>query len=333
MTSQEFLHFDRFRFDPINDELWSENGLVALPRQLRVILHHLVLHPGELITKEELLRKVWHHPTRQKGDVLLRVHMKRLRDRLRIHSRESRIIETVKEKGYRFVAQVSSMLTEAGENRVVTSDPPRTRCSIERATEQDVSWIARIAKKRYDEITAIPLATKLAWFRANPNIFWIVRKRNGDPIGSLEVLPLKEEALRRFREGMIEEKDLSPDDIYSPQEVAKANVLYLENCMAPVSGNFLSPLAVETMLASFERIINTLGLISHDAMIYAMAVEKFYTEKGEEKPSPSKDILKALEFEPDTEKAAQGPLLYKLRLDRALGVTRIYQRLYRALGH
>jgi DNA-binding winged helix-turn-helix (wHTH) protein len=51
--------FGSFRFDPANEQLWRGEHEVALRPKPLAVLHYLVEHPGRLVSKEELIKRVW----------------------------------------------------------------------------------------------------------------------------------------------------------------------------------------------------------------------------------------------------------------------------------
>jgi DNA-binding winged helix-turn-helix (wHTH) protein len=66
----------------------------------------LLEHSGELVTREELQRKLWPADTFVDFDTSLNSAIKKLRDALADSAEEPRYIETVPRRGYRFIAHV-----------------------------------------------------------------------------------------------------------------------------------------------------------------------------------------------------------------------------------
>jgi hypothetical protein len=102
---------------------------------------------------------------------------------------------------------------------------------LEQADKDDIRWIAFKAGELYGEKDSIPYDVKLSWSNKNQNCFWIIKNRRGRRVGSIEILPLKDTALESLINGAIEEKDITPEDIYDPEECAKVTSLYIENVM------------------------------------------------------------------------------------------------------
>ena len=106
MTSDHCLLFPPFRFDPVNQQLWRDTQEIRLRRKTLVVLHYLVTHPGQLVTKEELLAAVW--PNTYVSDVVPMVCIRELRKVLGDDARTPRFIQTVHRQGVRFIAPLAS---------------------------------------------------------------------------------------------------------------------------------------------------------------------------------------------------------------------------------
>jgi DNA-binding winged helix-turn-helix (wHTH) protein len=98
--------FGSFRFDVANASLKrGKQAIVLTPKALNV-LHYLVEHAGQLVTKDDLWRAVW--PRISVTDATLTMCVSELRKALRDPSKTPRYIETVHRLGYRFIAPVST---------------------------------------------------------------------------------------------------------------------------------------------------------------------------------------------------------------------------------
>jgi tetratricopeptide (TPR) repeat protein len=90
--------------------------VIRLPPKTFDVLATLVQHPGRLLTKHELLARVWPETFVDEG--ILTVHVAALRKALGDETRPRSLIETVPRSGYRFVAAVTRESPEE-------SRPPR----------------------------------------------------------------------------------------------------------------------------------------------------------------------------------------------------------------
>ena len=97
--------FGPFTLDEANARLWRGDEAVALPPKAFDVLHYLVMHPGRLVTKDELLDAVW--PETAVSDAVVRVAIGALRKALD-DTAAARFIATVPRRGYRFLASCDS---------------------------------------------------------------------------------------------------------------------------------------------------------------------------------------------------------------------------------
>ncbi len=97
---QQPIPIDEFLLDPQNECLWRGDESIPLRPKAYALLRHLVDHPGRILTKEELLDAVWGDAI--VGDAVLKVCVRELRKALGDTSSDSRFIETVHRRGYRW---------------------------------------------------------------------------------------------------------------------------------------------------------------------------------------------------------------------------------------
>ena len=101
------LRFGLFEFDPRSGELRKQGRKVRLEGQPVQILIKLLNRPGELVTREELQRELWPADTFVNFEQSLNAAVKRLRHALGDTRDNSRFVETLARRGYRFIAPVS----------------------------------------------------------------------------------------------------------------------------------------------------------------------------------------------------------------------------------
>jgi DNA-binding winged helix-turn-helix (wHTH) protein len=113
MPAGSGVRFGPFRLDPRGRALYRDDGLVALQPLLFDLLEAMATRPGELLTKEALIRIGW--PNHEVADNNLTQAISKLRTILAPDNPE-RYIQTVPRRGYRFVATVTgddAALTDA----------------------------------------------------------------------------------------------------------------------------------------------------------------------------------------------------------------------------
>src|SRR5467141_5419243 len=105
------VRFGVFEVDLRSGELHKQSIKIKLHDQPFQVLAMLLEHPGELVTREQLHRRLWPSDTFVDFDHGLNVAVKKLRRALSDSADNPRFIETLARRGYRFVAQVENMAT------------------------------------------------------------------------------------------------------------------------------------------------------------------------------------------------------------------------------
>jgi eukaryotic-like serine/threonine-protein kinase len=100
--------FGAFEVDLRSGELRKHGIRLKLQDQPFQLLAHLLEHPGEVVTREELRQKLWPADTFVDFDTGLNSAIKKLRDALGDSADEPRYIETLPRRGYRFIAHVEN---------------------------------------------------------------------------------------------------------------------------------------------------------------------------------------------------------------------------------
>ncbi len=101
------VKFGVYEVDPRAGELRRNGVRVKLQEQPFQLLAILLENPGQVVTREELRRRLWPADTFVDFDHSLNAAVKRLRDALRDSADNPRFVETLSRRGYRFVAPVA----------------------------------------------------------------------------------------------------------------------------------------------------------------------------------------------------------------------------------
>ena len=107
-SSTDRVQFGVFELDLQRAELRKNGVKVKLQEQPLKVLQVLLENPGQIVSREDLRRKVWPANTFVEFDQGLYSAMARLRDALKDSSDSPRFIETVARRGYRFIAPVTN---------------------------------------------------------------------------------------------------------------------------------------------------------------------------------------------------------------------------------
>src|ERR1041384_4692220 len=115
--SSDVLSFPPFRLDVANEELWCGSQRVLLRPKTFAVLAYLAQNPQRLVTKQELLRKLWAPVS--VSDELLRGYVRELRAALRDDAKAPQYLATVARRGYKFLPRVT-----VGKPRSSAPPPP-----------------------------------------------------------------------------------------------------------------------------------------------------------------------------------------------------------------
>lgn len=130
MQAPQSYEFDEFRLDPVERRLWRSGHQVTLTSRQFEALLLFVTRAGELLDKDTLLAELWPGLVVEENN--LNQVISTLRRALGEESHESRYIQTVPRRGYRFVARVKNGVREGAEPEAaptVSSDHAGTEAS------------------------------------------------------------------------------------------------------------------------------------------------------------------------------------------------------------
>jgi eukaryotic-like serine/threonine-protein kinase len=105
-TSANAARFGPFLLDLKAGELHQNGGSVRLQEQPFQVLKMLLEHPGEVVTREEIRRRLWPNDTIVEFDQGINAAIKKLRLALEDSADAPRYVETVARRGYRLVVPV-----------------------------------------------------------------------------------------------------------------------------------------------------------------------------------------------------------------------------------
>jgi TolB-like protein/DNA-binding winged helix-turn-helix (wHTH) protein len=197
VPSSRRIRFGVFELDLRSGELQKQGRKIRLEGQPVQVLICLLENPGELVTREELHRKLWHADTFVNFEHCLNTAVKRLRQALNDSADNPRFVETLPRRGYRFIAPVQTVaVVEAAATEVPTTVLPSiglspARDAPETADLGDCSEkvdLMRGGWARALKWSGLALLVALGSFTV-----WMLRPERHRPLGirSLAVLPLE----------------------------------------------------------------------------------------------------------------------------------------------
>lgn len=123
-VKQDAINFGTFSLNVDNARLSRQGSTIALTPKAFALLHCLLRHAGQLLTKDQLFEIVW--PTVVVSDAALTVSIREIRQALNDTTSNPQYIETVHKKGYRFIASINSA-EDSGDGSITKQLVGRTK--------------------------------------------------------------------------------------------------------------------------------------------------------------------------------------------------------------
>jgi DNA-binding winged helix-turn-helix (wHTH) protein len=147
--SADVVKFDVFAANLRAGELFKAGRKIKLQEQPFQALVMLLERPGEVVTREELQKRLWPADTFVDFDHSLNTAIKKLRQALGDNKKKPRFVETLPRRGYRFIGSVEqNAKTPAGAKAPVA---PSARSASR--------WVGRVAKLQADGKVAFALVS------------------------------------------------------------------------------------------------------------------------------------------------------------------------------
>jgi DNA-binding winged helix-turn-helix (wHTH) protein len=123
---RRIIQFGSFQANLDSGELFKDGLKVKLADQPFQFLATLLERPGEIVSRDEMRRRLWPDETYVDFDRSLNTAASRLRDALGDGAEHSCYIETLPKKGYRFIAPVDGDVSQgSGSSSGVENPGPR----------------------------------------------------------------------------------------------------------------------------------------------------------------------------------------------------------------
>ncbi len=115
----QIFRFGAFEVDIRAGELRKHGVKIKLQEQPFKILAMLIEHPGEVVTREEVRRRLWPEDTFVDFDKSLSTAINKLREALGDEASSPRFVDTLPRRGYRFIAPVQEPIPSSVRHRAV----------------------------------------------------------------------------------------------------------------------------------------------------------------------------------------------------------------------
>jgi TolB-like protein/DNA-binding winged helix-turn-helix (wHTH) protein/Flp pilus assembly protein TadD len=275
--------FGVFELDLSHGELRKRGVRVRLQEQPFQVLAMLLENQGQVVTREDLQKRVWSTDTFVDFDHGLNKTISKIREVLGDSAESPRFVETVARRGYRFLAEVKIVeAVSAGSPEIPTEPAPalvpetsgRPDVAEEIAAPKGV--LPSLAWK-FSAVAVLLLIASLAawWFRS--------RNRPSPVIRSLAVLPLEslssDTSQDYFADGMTDELISYLGQISQLRVISRTSVMAYKHARKPLP-QIARDLNVEavvegTVLQSADRVRITAQLIdaSSDRHLWSQSYE------------------------------------------------------------
>ena len=233
----ERLRFGVFEVDLRAGELRKHGLQIRLQEQPFQVLAMLLEHGREVVTREELQKKLWSADTFVDFDQGLNKAINKIREALSDSAETPRFVETVARRGYRFLAEVTVVDAAAQKGRepankaaFQTRDRDRTPSSGEQAARRRL--IPSLARRISGSLLVLLLVILLAW---------TFHSRNRPPLAirSLAVLPLEnlsaDASQDYFADGMTDELITDLGQINSLRVISRTSVMAYKGARKPLA--------------------------------------------------------------------------------------------------
>jgi TolB-like protein/DNA-binding winged helix-turn-helix (wHTH) protein/Flp pilus assembly protein TadD len=231
------LRFGVFEVDLRSGELRKHGLRIRLQEQPFQVLGMLLVHAGQVVTREELQKKLWPADTFVDFDHGLNKAVNKIRDALGDSAESPRFVETVARRGYRFLAEVK------GADEIAVRSPESAPAQLAHASQtsdraeflEQAAMLQRRLPPLAWKISAVVLLAVIAAFAA-----WKIHSRNlpAPAIHSLAVLPLEslsnDASQDYFADGMTDELISDLGQISALRVISRTSVMGYKHARKPL---------------------------------------------------------------------------------------------------
>ncbi|HEY6990085.1 MAG TPA: winged helix-turn-helix domain-containing protein, partial [Bryobacteraceae bacterium] len=230
-ASGRVCRFGPFEFHADAGELRKHGLRIKLGGQPISILRMLLERPGEVITREDLQKRLWPAGTYVDFEHSVNAAVKRLRQALGDSADSPRFIETLARTGYRFIAPVREQVHETAPTATTQIDAaaPEPEGKRARGWRNVRAWPIVAAAL----VLAMVIAGVLAGWHEHPRT-----RTSYGPIRSLAVLPLanlsKDSEQEYFVEGMADLLRENLEGIRALRVISRTSSMYYRKSSEPL---------------------------------------------------------------------------------------------------
>ena len=276
--SESCVRFGEFKLDLRTRELRSNGHRSYLQEQPFHVLAVLLDRPGQLITRDELMKQLWPSDTFVDFDQSLNKAVNRLREALDDHAEQPRFIETVPRRGYRFISPVAH-----DHDNVATGVSPVQAIPIasREPSEEDAPHIENQRARQWKLL--VPAAVLLGAALVGGGLYWRSRTAHR-PAGKETIVladfvnntsdPVFEDALRQ---ALLASLDQSPFLSILSDDKVREQLGYIGR---PATDRLTEPVAREVCQRAGSMVV-LVGSISSLGTHYALGLNAVNCQTGE----------------------------------------------------
>ena len=228
------VSFGVFEVDLRTGELRKHGLRIRLQEQPFQVLAMLLERSGEVVTREELQKKLWPADTFVDFDHGLNKVINKIREALSDSAETPRFVETVARRGYRFLAEVKVVDPAPISNAEPTTQPHPATESIDRRdlTSKPARHLSASLPWKISALVLLLLVASVA--------AWKLRSRNNPSpiIHSLAVLPLEslsnDASQDYFADGMTDELISNLGQISALRVISRTSVMAYKHASKPL---------------------------------------------------------------------------------------------------
>ena len=192
-NSNNFREFNNLRIDLDKKVVWYADEPVQLPVKAVEVLCELVEKPGEVVTKDELLAKVWHDSFVEENVLAQSIH--HLRRAFRELNLPENTIQTIPRRGYRFAGEIRESATEILYEHEIVERSLLAEVDEDSGPHTNLETVPAIARTQRRSL-AVSLCLLIGTaLLIGFGVWWTTSSSNGvaaeETARSIAVLPLK----------------------------------------------------------------------------------------------------------------------------------------------
>jgi TolB-like protein/DNA-binding winged helix-turn-helix (wHTH) protein/Flp pilus assembly protein TadD len=236
----QIAHFGVFEVDLQSHELRKRGIRVKLHEQPFQVLATLLEHPSEVVSREELRRRIWPSDTFVDFDNGLNGAVNRLREALGDSADSPRFVETVPRQGYRFIAALELAAPVVGPGALPKNGAGQAEAALPDKPADELPRVARARVLQPRVWGLVALAVVGLALALN-----LVSRRHGAPgmvapqkIRSIAVLPLEnlsgDAGQEYFADGMTDALVTDLAQISSLKVISRTSVMQYKGTRKPL---------------------------------------------------------------------------------------------------